>query len=260
MHVSSRVKFEAFAETYLDRGDIIANQRTILDIGSRGVQGSKAYNYRKTTNPLGLVYTGIDFEEGPNVNLVPKNPYVWEELDKESFDYVISGQAFEHNPFPWVTFSEVARVLKVGGIAFIIAPSAGPVHLWPYDCWRYYPDSWAGLCRLTGLEATEIFREDPAAANLIPGGDWMDSAVIATKPGFAKAADKTAFYKNLREIVAPFKARRYNVEPATVNAGPAYRAYLQRVKQYKTEPGAAKAGQAVDPRVLRRKRARRSQR
>lgn len=34
--------------------------------------------------------------DGPNVDLVPKDIYYWEEITDESFDLVISGQVFEH--------------------------------------------------------------------------------------------------------------------------------------------------------------------
>lgn len=32
-----------------------------------------------------------------------KNPYDWQEIETDSFDLVISGQAFEHIEFFWIT-------------------------------------------------------------------------------------------------------------------------------------------------------------
>lgn len=35
----------------------------------------------------------------------------------------------------------MARILEPGGTMLVVAPSAGIVHRYPFDCWRYYPDS-----------------------------------------------------------------------------------------------------------------------
>ena len=56
------------------------------------------------------------------MDLVPKHPFVWNEIANETFDFVVSGQTFEHNPFFWITFAEMARVLTQGGLLLIIAP------------------------------------------------------------------------------------------------------------------------------------------
>jgi ubiquinone/menaquinone biosynthesis C-methylase UbiE len=36
-------------------------------------------------------------------------------LRSNSVDVVVSGQAFEHIPFVWVSITEIARVLRRGG-------------------------------------------------------------------------------------------------------------------------------------------------
>jgi len=224
MHTTSRLKMEAFLGAYGVKG------KTILDIGSRSTRRGE-YTYKVSADNWDLKYTGLDFETGRNVDVVPENPYIWNELETEQFDYVISGQAFEHNPFMWITFCEIARVLKPGGIAFIIAPSAGMVHRFPFDCWRYYPDSWAALCTLTGLNLTETLREQSDARS-VPGAAWVDAAVIATKPVFEASDASDSFYANLAEITAPFRARRYDVQPATVNQGKCYDEYATRLNRW----------------------------
>ena len=105
--------------------------------------------------PPAFEYVGLDLADGPNVDLVPPDPYRWDSLGRESFDLVISGQAFEHNPYFWITAAEIARVLVEGGLTVIIAPSRGPVHRHPFDCWRFSPDSWSVLCQYVGLELLE---------------------------------------------------------------------------------------------------------
>ena len=96
----------------------------------------------------GLRYVGLYMQAGRNVDNVAKNPVVYSEVEDESFDFIVSGQAFEHNPFFWVSFCEMARILKQGGVMLVIAPSAGRVHRHPFDCWRYYPDLWLALCAI----------------------------------------------------------------------------------------------------------------
>jgi hypothetical protein len=44
-----------------------------------------------------------------------------------------------------MTFLEMCRILKPGGFIYINAPSAGPYHGHPGDCWRFYKDSWKAL-------------------------------------------------------------------------------------------------------------------
>jgi SAM-dependent methyltransferase len=227
MHVTSRLKMEAFLKVYATE----AKGKTVLDVGSRSVVEG-VYTYKASTDRYGLSYTGLDFERGYNVDVVPTNPYIWTELADEQFDFVISGQAFEHNPFMWITFCEIARVLKPGGSAFVIAPSAGQVHRYPFDCWRYYPDSWAALCALTGLDLTESIRETPAT-KAIKGNGWVDSAVVATKPALSTPEERSGFYGKLAEITAPFRAHRYEVKPAAVNEGPCFKQYLMLARLQK---------------------------
>jgi ubiquinone/menaquinone biosynthesis C-methylase UbiE len=111
------------------------------------------------------------------------SPYDWSRLGAETYDVVISGQAFEHIEFPWVTMTEVARVLKRGGLVCVIAPSAGPLHRCPVDCWRYYPDGVSALARWANLDVIS------AETNWNPQGEfvdysawWKDTVLVARRP------------------------------------------------------------------------------
>ena len=53
-----------------------------------------------------------------------RRPWIFP-LEDDSYDAVISGQMLEHNAFFWLTFLEMARVLKMGGLMIHIAPSRG---------------------------------------------------------------------------------------------------------------------------------------
>lgn len=120
----------------------------VLDVGSQDVNGT----YRGLFGS-GVKYVGMDMWAGRNVDLVMDDPYVFPVGDRE-FELVISGQAFEHIEFFWLTFLEMCRVCS--GHIIVIAPSNGIVHRYPVDCWRFYPDSWKALERYARRMGYEV--------------------------------------------------------------------------------------------------------
>jgi cephalosporin hydroxylase len=122
----------------------------VLDVGSYAVNGS----YKPLFTERGCHYTGLDQSPGPNVDVVLKDPYRFP-FPRNSFDVLISGQAFEHIPRFWETWSEMVRVLKPGGWIFLIAPSRGVEHRYPVDCWRFYRDGFRALGEWKQLEIIE---------------------------------------------------------------------------------------------------------
>ena len=94
---------------------------------------------------------------GKNVDLVIKNVYDWQEVDSNSMDVVISGQAFEHIEYFWNTMMELVRVLKEDCIGCIIAPGICPQHRYPLDCWRFYPDGFAAIAKFAGVKVLEVY-------------------------------------------------------------------------------------------------------
>lgn len=150
----------------------------ILDVGSCGVNGT----YKEIfSDKERFDYYGLDLTPGPNVDYVPSDPYDWQDLPDESFDIIISGQAFEHIEFPWLTILEIKRVLKKGGLICIIAPLRGPEHKYPVDCWRYYPDGFRALARWAGLEVIES-RTTWGTSGFKDGSDqWGDTICILRK-------------------------------------------------------------------------------
>jgi SAM-dependent methyltransferase len=143
---------QAFRDGYLSafRGRTLS----VLDIGSASVSGEDE-GYRPLFSDSAWRYVGLDLQPGRNVDVVASGPFAWRELADESFDVVISGQAFEHIAWPWLTMMEIARVLRAGGLAAITAPSSGHVHRFPLDCWRYYPDGFPALAQFAGLTLVE---------------------------------------------------------------------------------------------------------
>ena len=201
MHFSSYAKAELFLREYgieLERADALVR---VLEVGSKSHHEQDTY---RDLFPGGrFAYTGLDIEDGRNVDIVPNNPFIWNEIADCSFDLCVSGQTFEHNPYFWITFAEMARVLAPGGLAFVVAPGAGHVHRYPVDCWRFYPDSWPALCTLTGMELVESYFEGDELAARVEGGAWRDSAVIARKPLLDGDA-LGMFHQRLEKIVRLF--------------------------------------------------------
>jgi SAM-dependent methyltransferase len=120
---------------------------------------------------------------GPNVEVVLADPYNWRELDRESADVIISGQTFEHTEFFWLTIEQIVRTMKPSGLLCIIAPSSGPEHRFPVDCWRVYPDGLRAIARYAQLEIVECWTqwEDlPHYDN--ESNKWHDSVLVARKP------------------------------------------------------------------------------
>lgn len=88
----------------------------ILEIGSREVTGET--NARKNFSKA--EYIGFDYYPGKNVDIVGdahKLSSYFEEKDK--FDIIYSSACFEHFAMPWIVATEIAKLLKLGGIIFI---------------------------------------------------------------------------------------------------------------------------------------------
>lgn len=77
---------------------------------------------------------------------------------------------------------EIARILKPHGICCIIAPSGGPEHRYPVDCWRFYPDGCAALARFAKLELIEVSTQWEAEERYDEGSNpWKDTMMVARK-------------------------------------------------------------------------------
>jgi SAM-dependent methyltransferase len=176
VHDSSLDRMSRFIDEFLaaHRGRALR----VLDVGSFDVNGS----YRSLFDDPSWTYIGLDMCAGPGVDLVVQQPFRWGHVPSSSFDLVISGQAFEHIEFPWVTILEVERVLRAGGLCCLVVPSSGPEHRYPRDCWRFYPD---GLVALAHWGDLDVVRAETHWNDEGWGEDsdqWHDSVLVARKP------------------------------------------------------------------------------
>jgi len=179
MHQSSIENMKYFISKYMCPGG--ADSAAVLDVGSQEVFGQENTSYKRLF-PAGIRYTGCDMAGGNNVDIVLESPYRWNNIRPNKYEYVISGQMLEHVEFPWLTFLEIARVLKRGGICCVIAPSGGPMHNYPLDCYRYYPDGLAALAHYAHLEVLEVFTNYDSTLYPYMDMDWKDTVLIARKP------------------------------------------------------------------------------
>jgi SAM-dependent methyltransferase len=132
----------------------------VLDFGSR-CSPRQTLTHRDLLRQHKCHIIGVDVKPGRNVDVVMKQPYRLP-FRRNSADVIISGQAFEHIPFFWVSFLELARILRPGGYLFLTVPSRGHVHD-VYDCWRYYPDGIRALGAFSGLAVLEARTDFPPA-------------------------------------------------------------------------------------------------
>jgi hypothetical protein len=162
-----------FRDTYLDT----AKDLRILDIGSFDVNGTYAPLFKNEK----WTYHGADMVQGKNVNILLNNPYDWNQIKSNSYDVVISGQAYEHIEYFWITTLQINRVLKVGGMACIIAPASGQEHSYPTDCWRFYPDGLQTIAKWGKMEVIEAMTQWQSE-NYEDGSDeWKDSMLVCIK-------------------------------------------------------------------------------
>lgn len=137
VHRTAIINAKRFNDAYVGRLGPVK----IVEIGSQNVNGS----IRESFGPENT-YIGVDFAVAAGVDIVLDDPYTLPFQENE-IDIVVSSSCYEHSEFFWLSFLEVIRVLRPGGLFYLNVPSNGPVHGYPVDCWRFYPDSSKALAR-----------------------------------------------------------------------------------------------------------------
>lgn len=145
MHKSAAFFGKLFFQVYAS-GDM-----HVADIGALNWNGSL-----KDSLPSGTRYTGIDFAAGNGVDVVIEDPYALPFPD-DSFDIVTASSCLEHAEFFWLSFEEMVRVTRPGGLIYLNSPSNGDFHRYPVDCWRFYPDSGVALQNWAVRRGYDIF-------------------------------------------------------------------------------------------------------
>lgn len=143
----------AFVELQVKSLDL-ADKRT-LEVGSADVNGSVRQFW---TGP----YLGIDLAPGPGVDLVVPGGLI--PLPNDYVDVIVSTEALEHDPRPWVTLTEMARLLIPGGTLLLTCRGfdergAFPHHNAP-DLYRYSMQALRVLAEDAGFDV-EVLIPDP---------------------------------------------------------------------------------------------------
>jgi ubiquinone/menaquinone biosynthesis C-methylase UbiE len=106
----------------------------VLEIGSREVTGPS--NARKEFSRA--EYVGFDFYSGTNVDVVGDAHKLSSYFESENqFDIVYSSACFEHFAMPWIVSSEIAKVLKLGGLVFVETHFSFSSHERPWHFFQF---------------------------------------------------------------------------------------------------------------------------
>jgi SAM-dependent methyltransferase len=141
-------------------------------------------------------YLGTDVEPGPNVHYVC--PLEALEIPDASFDLVLCTQVLEHVADPKQSMSEIARVLRPGGHAFVTTHGVWPFHPYPTDLWRWTQQGLESLVGGTpGLTVRELVAHRGTASTLALMMNYYIDVVTRRQPlkllGWAAIAGLNAF-------------------------------------------------------------------
>jgi SAM-dependent methyltransferase len=105
----------------------------ILEIGSREVteKSNARQEFAKAE------YTGFDFYAGGNVDVVGDAHKVSSYFPDKKFDIIYSSACFEHFAMPWIVATEIAKLLKVGGIVFVETHFSFRAHERPWNFFQF---------------------------------------------------------------------------------------------------------------------------
>jgi SAM-dependent methyltransferase len=144
-----------------------------LEIGSRNINGSPRCFFTGS-------YVGLDMIDGPDVDVVgfaAALPFA-----DASFDCVVCTEMLEHDPTPWLTLPEIARVLRPGGVVILTARGIGyPLHGFPDDYWRFTASSFRHLFELAGLRVVETRLDDPVKPGVL-GVAYKSLTAVVCEP------------------------------------------------------------------------------
>jgi SAM-dependent methyltransferase len=167
MHQTSYDIVKNFTEKHVP--GVTAGQK-VLDVGAT----HNMWNYGNIFTDLSMIYKNLDMSQGADYIVPESFPYDWNVLPRgEQFDVVVSGQSLEHDKFFWKTLQNIATVTKPGGIIIIVVPSRGPVHRFPVDCYRFYPDSQIGFGEIMNAEPIDMLWD--------PETEWGDLGMAFKK-------------------------------------------------------------------------------
>jgi SAM-dependent methyltransferase len=129
----------AQAASHANRGALL-NQlckpgMRIMEIGSRCVTAGESH-LRRTAEAAGADYLGIDYYEGPNVDIACDAHRLSEHVSGD-FDLIVSFSVFEHLAMPWLVAEEIRKLLRLGGHVLIETHFSWKSHERPWHFFQF---------------------------------------------------------------------------------------------------------------------------
>jgi hypothetical protein len=164
MHPSSLENMWLCYRRYVEGTALASSAEVIvLDVGGADVNGT----YRDIFRGPQFLYLAVDLVLTNGVGIVVDSYHL--PLGDASVEIVICGQMLEQCEFFWLAFSEMVRVVKPDGYVFLIAPSAGPEHRYPVDCYRFYPDAYRALAKYANCNLIDVWCDQRGPWNDLVG-------------------------------------------------------------------------------------------
>lgn len=128
---------------------------TVLDVGA-------ADSWLRPHLPSGVSYVALDYP-ATGRHMYGARPDVFADgarlpFADESFDGAVCLEVLEHVPDPAIVISEIARVLRSGGRAWLSMPFLYPVHDAPFDFQRYTAHGLRRDLERAGLQVVTLHR------------------------------------------------------------------------------------------------------
>lgn len=156
VHISKLVGHSNWVQYLTDIGNHKGIK--ILEVGSREVTG-KSDARKRFSN---AEYVGFDYYPGPNVDVVGDAHKLSQYFGEKRFDIIYSSATFEHFAMPWLVATEIAKLLKVGGVIFVETHFSYSSHERP---WHFFQFSDMALRVLfspaLGIECIEAGASNP---------------------------------------------------------------------------------------------------
>lgn len=136
----------------------------VLEVGSYNVNGTIRDLFR------GCYYRGVDIRSGPGVDhVIVPHKLPW---PAAYFDVTVSTETLEHDPLPWRTVAEMARVTAPGGSVILTMRAftdqgCYPYHDFPSDHWRCGLEAFGAMAIDAGLEILDLQPDGAGLGNFL---------------------------------------------------------------------------------------------
>lgn len=184
--IIEKIKYLFVKKIYADHNDSKTVRSAINRILEELPVNGKGLNIGAGMTRIDHRIKNMEMQEGPGIDYVGNVESI--PLRDGVFDIVISQEVLEHVKNPGKAMSEIRRVLKKGGLAYIQLPFTIGLHPCPHDFWRFSKE---------GIEALVL----SADMQIIESGISVGSAT-----GFYRIA--VEFFSILFSLIVP---RAYKV-------------------------------------------------